>query len=125
VRFDGGIAEGQAVTPAFDSLLAKLIACADTRPAAAARLQRALQELVLLGVPSNIDYLARLLALPAFLAGELHTGFLAEHAAEMLPSADTPHAAAAVLAALLGDDDFRRTAWAVPEPHASIGAWRN
>jgi acetyl/propionyl-CoA carboxylase alpha subunit len=125
VRFDGGIAEGQAVTPAFDSLLAKLIACADTRPAAAARLQRALQELVLLGVPSNIDYLARLLALPAFLAGELHTGFLAEHAAELLPSADTPHAAAAVLAALLGDDDFRRTAWAVPEPHASIGAWRN
>jgi acetyl/propionyl-CoA carboxylase alpha subunit len=125
VRFDCGVAEGQPVTPAFDSLLAKLIVHADTRVAAVARLQQALRELVLLGVPSNVDYLARLAAHPAFRAGDLHTGLLADAAHELLPVTDPTAAAAAVLAALTADDDFRRSAFAVPEPHATIGAWRN
>ena len=125
VRFDNGVAEGQPVTAAFDSMLAKLIAHGQTRGAAATRLKRALEELVLLGVPSNVDYLARLIAHPQFLAGELHTGFLAEHAAALLPPTDSEDAALAALAALASDSDFRRTACAVGEPHASIGAWRN
>jgi acetyl/propionyl-CoA carboxylase alpha subunit len=125
VRFDSGIAGGQSVTPAFDSLLAKLIVHADTRAGAVERLERALRELVLLGVPSNIDYLARLATHPRFRAGELHTGLLADLAPELLPAADPTSAAAAVLAALATDDDFRRCAFAVPEPYATIGAWRN
>ena len=39
----------------------------------------ALNELALLGVTTNIDYLARVLGHPAFRAGDLHTGFVAEH----------------------------------------------
>jgi acetyl/propionyl-CoA carboxylase alpha subunit len=125
VRFDGGVAEGQPVTPSFDSLLAKLIVHADTRAAAVARLQHALRELVLLGVPNNVDYLARLAAHPRFCAGELHTGLLTDAAHELLPATEPTAAAAAVLAALTADDDFRRSAFAVPEPYATIGAWRN
>ncbi len=125
LRFDGGIRTGQPVTAAFDSLLGKLIAHAPTRNEAAAALARALEELVLLGVPSNIDYLTRVLRHPQFLAGAVHTGFLAAHAGELAAPLLPAQRAAAVLAALLGESGFRRTAFAVPEPHATIGHWRN
>ena len=125
VRFDGGIVAGQAITPAFDSMLAKLVAFGPDRAAAAAGLTQALEELVLLGVPTNIDYLARVLRHPQFLAGNLHTGFLSEHAAG-LAAPDLPQeAAAATVAALLAQPAFRAAVFEVPEPHASIGLWRN
>jgi len=126
LRWDGGILEGQAVTPAFDSMLAKVIAYGADRDEAAARLHRGLEELALLGVNHNGDYLTRILAHPEFLAGRLHTGFLAEQAATLSPpplSTETEQAAA--IAAALGTEDIRRALLATPEPQASIGAWRN
>jgi propionyl-CoA carboxylase alpha chain/3-methylcrotonyl-CoA carboxylase alpha subunit/acetyl-CoA/propionyl-CoA carboxylase biotin carboxyl carrier protein len=126
VRFDGGICAGQIVTPAFDSLLAKLIAWGPTRSGAAATLERALTDLVILGVPTNVDYLARVIRHPEFLAGRLHTGFLTEHVAELAaPDASQEAVAVVAIAAALADVDFRRAAFGVPEPHASIGKWRN
>ena len=125
VRFDGGIREGQTITPAFDSMLAKLIAYGETREQAAQVLERALGDLVLLGVATNIDYLRRLVRHPEFLAGRLHTGFVVRHAQDLVASLTTEESAAAVMAALLNDDDFRRAAFEVPEPHATIGCWRN
>jgi acetyl/propionyl-CoA carboxylase alpha subunit len=125
LRFDGGIATGQAITPAFDSMLAKFVAFGPDRATAAAGLARGLEELVLLGVPTNIDYLGRILRHPQFLAGHLHTGFLSEHAAGLAPADLPQEAAAATVAALLAQPDFRAAAFAVPEPHASIGFWRN
>jgi propionyl-CoA carboxylase alpha chain/3-methylcrotonyl-CoA carboxylase alpha subunit/acetyl-CoA/propionyl-CoA carboxylase biotin carboxyl carrier protein len=126
VRFDGGIRTGQRVTPAFDSLLAKLIVWEPTRAGAAATLERALTDLVLLGVPTNVDYLARVIRHPEFLAGRLHTGFLTEHAAELsAPDASQEAQAVVAIAAALTDADFRRAAFGVPEPHASIGKWGN
>jgi propionyl-CoA carboxylase alpha chain/3-methylcrotonyl-CoA carboxylase alpha subunit/acetyl-CoA/propionyl-CoA carboxylase biotin carboxyl carrier protein len=126
IRFDGGIREGQPITPAFDSMLAKLIAYGPTRAAAAKTLEHALHELVILGVPTNTDYLARIMRHPEFLAGRLHTGFLATHAADLTaPPPKQEEQAAASIAAALTDADFRRVAFDVPEPHASIGHWRN
>ena len=85
---------GQAITPAFDSMLAKLVPSATPawRPPG---LERALGELVLLGVPTNIDYLRRIVRHPEFLAGRLHTGFLGEHAAGLASRSPTPGVAAA------------------------------
>jgi acetyl/propionyl-CoA carboxylase alpha subunit len=126
IRFDGGIRAGQPVTPAFDSMLAKLIAYGPTRAAAAATLERALHDLVILGVPTNIDYLARIMRHPEFLAGRLHTGFLSAHAVDLAePPPQQEEQAAARIAAALTDPEFRRVAFDVPEPHASIGHWRN
>jgi hypothetical protein len=73
-----------------------------------------------------VDYLARIMRHPEFLAGRLHTGFLVANAsdlASMPPSAEEE--AAVAIAAALGDTDFRCVAFEVPEPHASIGYWRN
>jgi propionyl-CoA carboxylase alpha chain/3-methylcrotonyl-CoA carboxylase alpha subunit/acetyl-CoA/propionyl-CoA carboxylase biotin carboxyl carrier protein len=126
VRFDGGIVEGQAVTPAFDSMLAKLIAHGPTRDEAAARMEQALTGLALLGVPNNIDYLTRIMANPEFLAGRLHTGFLTQEAERLAsPEPGQAEELAAILAAAFVDPDFRRIAQEIPEPYASIGFWRN
>ncbi len=126
VRFDGGIAEGQAVTPAFDSMLAKLVAHGATRDEAARRLADALDRMVLLGVPTNADYLGRILHHDEFLAGRLHTGFLADHAAALAaPEPDPATTAAVVAAAALTQTDFRNVAYGVPALHAAIGHWRN
>jgi propionyl-CoA carboxylase alpha chain/3-methylcrotonyl-CoA carboxylase alpha subunit/acetyl-CoA/propionyl-CoA carboxylase biotin carboxyl carrier protein len=77
-------------------------------------------------VPTNVDYLARVIRHPEFLAGRLHTGFLTEHVAELAaPDASQEVEAVVAIAAALADVDFRRAAFAVPEPYASIGNWRN
>jgi propionyl-CoA carboxylase alpha chain/3-methylcrotonyl-CoA carboxylase alpha subunit/acetyl-CoA/propionyl-CoA carboxylase biotin carboxyl carrier protein len=126
LRFDGGIVEGQAITPAFDSMLAKLIARGATRSDAIDNLAAALRDLVLLGVPTNIDYLRRVLEHPEFRAGRLHTGFLSQFAAQLAaPAPGAGPEAVAIVAAALADPNFRRIAFEVPELHASIGHWRN
>ena len=76
VRVDGGVRQGSVVTPYYDSLLAKVIATGSDRAEALERLGHALDELRLLGVPTNAGYLRRLLALPAVRAGELDTGLI-------------------------------------------------
>ena len=76
VRVDGGVRRGSVVTPYYDSLLAKVIATGSDRAEALERVGHALDELRLLGVPTNAGYLRRLLALPAVRAGELDTGLI-------------------------------------------------
>jgi propionyl-CoA carboxylase alpha chain/3-methylcrotonyl-CoA carboxylase alpha subunit/acetyl-CoA/propionyl-CoA carboxylase biotin carboxyl carrier protein len=126
VRFDGGIREGQTVSASFDSMLAKLIVHGATRQEAVERMHGALRDLAVLGVPTNIDYLARLMTHPEFVAGRLDTGFLGRHAAWLQALDPPPPLEAAVLAAtMLADTDFRHAAFDLPEPHASIGPWRN
>ena len=124
-RVDSGVREGTTVTSAFDSLLLKLVVHAGTRSDAATKAKAALGELTLLGVPTNIDALSRIVSSPQFRAGHLHTGFLDELPGllETPPAGETD--AHARIAAALGDEAFRTTAFHVPEPYASIGAFRN
>jgi propionyl-CoA carboxylase alpha chain/3-methylcrotonyl-CoA carboxylase alpha subunit/acetyl-CoA/propionyl-CoA carboxylase biotin carboxyl carrier protein len=126
LRFDGGVVAGQAVSADFDPMLAKLIAHGVDRDEAISRARQGLRDTVLLGVTHNASYLERVLAHPAFVEGKTHTGFLAEHREELreeTPSGD--QRALLLAAAALADGDFLARASAVPEPYASIGAWRN
>lgn len=125
VRFDSGIREGQSITPAFDSMLAKLIAHGADREAARATLVGALAQTTLLGVASNIDYLGRIAAHPAFAAARLHTGFLAEHARALLADAPPEDEVLALAAAALGCRDIRIMVHDTPATAALIGHWRN
>ena len=61
------------VPPHYDSLLAKLIVRAENRPAALARLRRALAEFVVEGCKTNLDFHRRLLANADFIAGQMDT----------------------------------------------------
>jgi geranyl-CoA carboxylase alpha subunit len=79
VRVDHALAEGGAVSPHYDSMVAKLVAHGATRHAARRKLLRALERCVLLGLPSNQGFLADTLADPVFADGQgVHTGFVAE-----------------------------------------------
>ena len=73
VRVDTHIYQSYLVPPFYDSLLAKLIVRAENRPAALARLRRALAEFVVEGCKTNLDFHRRLLANTDFIAGKLDT----------------------------------------------------
>jgi acetyl/propionyl-CoA carboxylase alpha subunit len=87
VRFDEGYAQGDVVPIEFDSLLGKAIAVGPDRAAALRRLEAALEAAVILGVDSNLDYLADVLRHPRFQAGAYTTRFLDEEMAAWTPTA--------------------------------------
>ena len=80
VRVDSGLAPGAAITSAYDPMLAKVIAWGADRASALRRLDIALADTVILGVPTNVAYLRTLLADPDVQAGRLDTS-LAERIA--------------------------------------------
>jgi acetyl-CoA/propionyl-CoA carboxylase biotin carboxyl carrier protein len=126
VRWDSGVLQGGEVTSAFDPMIAKLIIRGRDRVEAIARADRALKETVLLGCKTNTAFLRRLLAHPAFVAGDVHTGFLDANpqiAAEPELPAETLQALLA--AAAISTRPMRDVADAVPDLHAAIGGWRN
>jgi acetyl-CoA carboxylase biotin carboxylase subunit len=73
IRVDTHIYSQYRVPSHYDSLLAKLIVKADNRPAAVARLRRALTEFVVEGIKTNIDFHRRVIDHPDFIAGKLDT----------------------------------------------------
>src|SRR3546814_149505 len=87
VRVDTGVREGDAISVHYDPMIAKIIAWDHDRPAALRRLRGALTETVIAGVVTNRQYLLEIAAHPAFAAGEVDTGFIERHAADLIPAA--------------------------------------
>ena len=83
VRADLGVASGSEIGIHYDSMLGKIIAHGPTRRDAAQVLRRALERTWVPGLVTNREHLVRILAHPAFLAGELDTHFLERHAGEL------------------------------------------
>ncbi|MFD9593453.1 acetyl/propionyl/methylcrotonyl-CoA carboxylase subunit alpha [Kitasatospora sp. NPDC059973] len=117
LRLDSGVAAGSVIGAHYDPMLAKVVAWAPTRAAAARRLADALTRARIHGPVTNRDLLVAALRHPAFLAGRVHTAFLAEHAAGLAPAPGGD--AAAALAAALADAAERRVGSALPS------GWRN
>ena len=80
VRVDSHLYAGYTIPPHYDSLLSKLIVWAETREAAIARMQRALEEYVIEGVTTTIPFHQRLLKHEGFIRGDTYTRFLQEEA---------------------------------------------
>ena len=78
-RVDTGVRSGDAVGVHYDPMIAKVIARGATREEARIGLVRALDAVVAEGVTTNRAFLARLVAHPAFAAGEIDTGFIPRH----------------------------------------------
>jgi acetyl-CoA carboxylase biotin carboxylase subunit len=76
VRLDTHVYAGYTIPPYYDSLLAKLICEARTRPEAIRRMQIALESFIIEGVPTTIPFLARVMTNPRFIAGDVDTKFL-------------------------------------------------
>lgn len=78
VRLDTFLHAGCAVPPYYDHLVAKLIVAGKDRAEAIARMRRALDELAIGGISTNLDLQRRIIAHPAFLKGAYGTGFVAD-----------------------------------------------
>ena len=85
VRVDTAVVEGSAISPYYDSLIAKLIVHDSSRPAAIARAVRALEELEIEGVPTTRELALDVLRSAGFVAGDYTIGYLAEME-DVLPS---------------------------------------
>jgi geranyl-CoA carboxylase alpha subunit len=122
VRVDTWLEDGVVIGPYYDSMQAKLIAWGADRETARARLLKALDDTVLLGVTSNRDYLRSVLSHPAFAAGEFSTAFVGEHFPPSRLAADRPAPRQVLLAAMaLYLDDARRLASEHGLPAEMIG----
>jgi 3-methylcrotonyl-CoA carboxylase alpha subunit len=87
VRVETGVREGDAVTPFYDPMIAKIVAWGADRETARVRMQGALAATGVLGLATNLGFLARVIADQDFAAARLDTGFIARRKAALLPAA--------------------------------------
>jgi 3-methylcrotonyl-CoA carboxylase alpha subunit len=84
LRVDAGVRSGDRITHFYDPMIAKLIAHGEHRDQAIDRLIGAIDAVQIEGVETNLAFLRRTLAHPAFRAGEVSTGFVDQHKADLL-----------------------------------------
>ncbi|MBE7366465.1 acetyl/propionyl/methylcrotonyl-CoA carboxylase subunit alpha [Ramlibacter pallidus] len=121
VRVDDGVREGDAISPFYDSMIAKLIVHGATRAEALARLDEALAATHIVGLHTNVQFLRRVLASRSFAQADLDTALIQREQAVLFgqePVGLELAAAAAVARTLLderaleGTDPFsRRDGW--------------
>ena len=119
IRVDTGVEEGGEVTPFYDPMIAKLIAHADTREDAAARLAEASRSVEVWPVKTNAAFLARCAAHPDFIAARIDTGFI-EVRLEALTAPAPPAIPPGVVARLARAQE--RSAAEGPAPWNPLGA---
>ena len=76
VRIDSHLYSGYSVPSTYDSLLGKLIVWGETRDEAIARARRALDEFIVVGIPTTIPFHQLVVENPAFVRGEVYTDFI-------------------------------------------------
>jgi 3-methylcrotonyl-CoA carboxylase alpha subunit len=99
LRVDGGVREGDTITPYYDPMIAKLIVHADDREQARQRMQRALGAICCTGLHTNIAFLGRLMSSGAFATADLDTGLIEHEHDHLFPAAQPAPAAILGLAA--------------------------
>jgi 3-methylcrotonyl-CoA carboxylase alpha subunit len=85
IRLDSGVETGDLVSSHYDPMLAKLIAWGRDRGECLARLALALEQLELVGVGNNVEFLTRLVRAPSFVDARLHTGLIEQELAALVP----------------------------------------
>ena len=121
VRFDDGVREGDAISPFYDSMIAKLIVHGDTREQALAKLDAALAQTHIVGLATNVQFLRRVVRSESFAQARLDTALIPREAAVLFQQEPVGLELAAACAvartladerALEGDDPFsRRDGW--------------
>ena len=121
VRIDDGVRQGDAISPFYDSMVAKLIVHGKTREEALARLDEALAQTRIVGLSTNVQFLRHVVRSPSFASANLDTALIPREAAVLFnqePVGLSMAIACAVANTLLaekameGDDPFsRRDGW--------------
>jgi 3-methylcrotonyl-CoA carboxylase alpha subunit len=125
VRVDTGIEQGDAITPFYDPMIAKLIVWDETRELAVGRMAQALGEFQIVGVANNVEFLRRLITSPSFTETRLDTNLIEReqkwiHAPDSGPQEDALLVAA--LAILLRERSQAESSAA--SPWTASDGWR-
>ena len=130
-RVDTGVREGDAITPFYDPMIAKLVVWGEDRAVALGRLRAALAGTEIIGLSSNVAFLARIAAGKAFSGADLDTGLIERCRDELFPEAapasDEDLAAAALAELQLEEAQSAARAQASSDPHSPwdrIDGWR-
>jgi 3-methylcrotonyl-CoA carboxylase alpha subunit len=122
LRIDAGYRSGDAVSPYYDAMLAKVIAWAPTRQAAIERLNRGLEETDVRGIVTNIPFLSALVTHPDVRANAIDTGFIERNLKGLTESASAAGdlELCAAVAAIVGEE--QKTALSeAPSPWQTFG----
>ncbi|GAA6141380.1 acetyl/propionyl/methylcrotonyl-CoA carboxylase subunit alpha [Hydrogenophaga sp. 5NK40-0174] len=122
VRVDSGVREGDAISPFYDSMIAKLIVHGNTREEALARLDAALTETHIVGVSTNVQFLRRVVHSAAFAQAELDTALIQREASALFhhdPVGESFTVAAAVAQTLI-----QESAATASDPFSRRDGWR-
>ena len=122
VRIDAGVREGDAISPHYDSMIAKLIVHGATREQALARLDAALASTHIVGLHTNLAFLRRCAATRSFTTAELDTALIERERAALFAQPGLPlsHAAAGVVAHALAVERTQQDA----DPWSRRDGWR-
>ena len=130
VRVDSGVREGDAISPFYDSMVAKLIVHGDTREQALARMDEALSQTHIVGLNTNVQFLRYVINSPSFAQANLDTALIPREQARLFKQEKVglPLAAAAAIARTLLEEKTRETdpstgAWV--DPWARRDGWRS
>ncbi|MDO8299738.1 acetyl/propionyl/methylcrotonyl-CoA carboxylase subunit alpha [Lacisediminimonas sp.] len=124
VRIDSGVAQGDAISPYYDPMIAKLIVWAPTRDQACVAMVAALAQVEIAGLATNVAFLKRLVGSAPFRAADLDTGLIERHRDALLPAPcpASRHALALAAASILAAE--LRQAVGNSDPWADVGGWR-
>jgi acetyl-CoA carboxylase biotin carboxylase subunit len=127
IRNDGGVLSGYTVPVFYDSMIAKLIAWAGSRPDAIARMARALQEYDVVGIKTTIPFFLWLMEQRDFAAGRFDTTYLDRLLVERRGESfsvfsDEDERRVAIAAAI--DAWLRSSAFAAAAGGAPVSAWK-
>ncbi|GAB1740742.1 hypothetical protein NU219Hw_g5827t1 [Hortaea werneckii] len=90
VRIDAGFVQGDEVSSHYDPMIAKLIVSGPDRKSTLQKLERALEEYEVAGPITNIEFLKRCCRSPAFVRGEVETGYIPKHHDELFAEQPLP-----------------------------------
>ncbi len=123
VRIDSGVGEGDAISPFYDSMVAKLIVWGETREQALARLDAALRDTHIVGLQTNVAFLRRCAATASFAGADLDTALIERERAALFeqPGLALEVAAAAVVAHTLAAEAAAQRAG---DPWSQRDGWR-
>lgn len=102
VRADTGVRSGDAISPWYDPMIAKVVVHGPTRDIALARLAAGLEGTEVAGTVTNLQFLARLARHPGFARGEVDTGLIGRDLAGLLPDTGVDAASDALAAVVAG-----------------------
>ncbi|MFL6671843.1 MAG: acetyl/propionyl/methylcrotonyl-CoA carboxylase subunit alpha [Massilia sp.] len=127
VRIDSGVREGDAISPFYDPMIAKLIVWGADRAQALARMAQALSEFQIVGLATNIAFLKRLVEGAAFSTADLDTGLIERHGDSLFPQPKAAPACALALAALAlleSEKEQASTPAKAADPWGQARGWR-